>query len=339
MRIYDRQSVIRYSTTLDICIHCDTKIQQVMSPDRLNMASNEQQPACYKSKWGNVTILDQDNYAAFRTTCQATLIIAQAWDITQGNEPQPTSLTTVVGKDWSIRRSRALQIMFNSTDDSIRTTLHEFMVNQDAPGMWNHLATFSHTSNDQLLAETFRKFQDDRFNPPQDSILVFAKRIRLAQEALRGTAYEQTDRQLFIHLIMRLPKTSMWELAYQQLLKDYTGFTQAVQYLRNIEQRLAQPDNLEATNTAHYAKPRRFQSRYSPKKNRSSKNHGNQNHSSESAPLTPEQCSWCLRNGHWRKDCRDYKRAQIKARGHRKEPSKNNQEDASINLAAYTTSL
>ena len=104
------------------------------------------QPEIYTSKWGNVTILDRQNYPTFASTCRTTLIVAGAWNLVQGTEAIPTDLTTENGKDWAVRRGRALQIMYNSTSEGIRDTLDTFISNQDAPGLWTHLASYNQNS-------------------------------------------------------------------------------------------------------------------------------------------------------------------------------------------------
>ena len=95
-----------------------------------NITGTQQQgEAIYSCKWGNVIILNRENYPSFASTCRTTLIVAGAWDITQGKEVQPTD--TEAGKDWAMRRGRAIQIMYFSTTQGIRDTLDTFTSNQD----------------------------------------------------------------------------------------------------------------------------------------------------------------------------------------------------------------
>ena len=105
------------------------------SSSTTNVTVSQTQPEIYNSKWGNVIILDRQNYPTFTSTCRATLIIAGAWNLVQGTEAMLNDLTTENRKDWAIHRGRALQIMFNSTSEGIRDTLDTFISNQDAPGL------------------------------------------------------------------------------------------------------------------------------------------------------------------------------------------------------------
>ena len=53
----------------------------------------------YSCKWGNVTILNRQNYSTFAATCQYTLVVADAWSIVKGEEKAPADLNTPDSKD------------------------------------------------------------------------------------------------------------------------------------------------------------------------------------------------------------------------------------------------
>ena len=89
----------------------------------------------YSCKWGNVTILNRQNYSTFAATCQYTLIIADAWGIVMGTEPAPANINTPDGKDWKIHQNRAIQIIYNSVSKSIHPTLTDLMDKQDTKAL------------------------------------------------------------------------------------------------------------------------------------------------------------------------------------------------------------
>ncbi len=93
-----------------------------------------------------INLIDMATQTSSSSTCRTTLIVAGAWNLVQGTEAMPTDLTTENGKDWAVRRGRALQIMYNSTSEGIRDTLDTFISNQDAPGLWTHLASYNQNS-------------------------------------------------------------------------------------------------------------------------------------------------------------------------------------------------
>src|SRR6266513_177607 len=280
------------------------------------------QPEIYTSKWGNVTILDRQIYPTFASTCRATLIVAGAWNLVQGTEAIPTDLTTENGKDWSTRRGRALQIMFNSTSEGIRDTLDTFISNQDAPGLWTHLATYNQANNTLFITKVMEGFHNESYKPPNDSIDAFAARLIKAQKLLADTENDKiSDNNLRLRLIMGLPNTPNWQTAKQFIINQYNTFEEAVRYLQSVETTLnqQQPSDAEAKMDNHQGNHR--------------------------GPISPDQCSWCLKEGHWKKGCRQYQKARARARASAEKESTSDTEgvtryasadDPSYSANAYT---
>jgi len=215
------------------------------------VAVSQTQPEIYNSKWGNVTILDRQNYPTFASTCRATLIVAGAWNLIQGTEAMPNDLTTENGKDWAIRRGRALQIMFNSTSEGIRDTLDTFISNQDAPGLWTHLTIYNQANNTLFITKVIEGFHNESYKPPNDSINAFAARLIKAQKLLADTEDKITDKNLRLRLIMGLLNTYNWQTAKQFVINQYNTFEEAVRYLQSVEATFkeSQPDNATANVT------------------------------------------------------------------------------------------
>src|SRR5205814_1611526 len=124
----------------------------------------------YTSKWGNVVLLDRQNYPTFASTCRTALLAAQTWAIVKDTEKKPSDLTTPDGKDWVLRRDRALQIMFNSTCEEIRDTLDSYIEEQDASGLWTHLATYNQAANELFATKVLTDFSNDSYKAPNDTI-------------------------------------------------------------------------------------------------------------------------------------------------------------------------
>jgi len=278
------------------------------------------QPSIYCSKWGNVIILDRQNYPSFASTCRATLIVAGAWNIVQGTEATPTDLTDDAGKDWSIRRGRALQIMFNSTSEGIRDKLDTYITDQDAKGLWEHLATYNQSSNTLFVTKVMESFHNESYKPPNDTIDAFAARLIKAQKLLADTEDKISDKNLRLRLIMGLPNTHIWQTAKQFVINQYSKFDEAVSYLQSVEATFkeSQPDNAVA-NTARARGNQRGRGRGRGRgqgRGRSRNNYQGRGRDqrSDEWPISSNQCSWCLKEGHWKKDCRAYLKARTAAR-------------------------
>jgi len=282
-------------------------------------AAGLQQGAVYNCEWGNVAVLDHENYSAFESTCRATLIAAGAWDIVQGTEVAPTDLTSNAGREWVTRRDRGLQIIFRSTSEGIRSELNPFRTNQDLPGMWNHLVTYNQAKDPFFVAGLLKRFHADRYKPPNDTINAFATRLRKVQDALAGTENAISDKHLHMQLVTGLPDTSKWEIASQFAINQFTKFAEAVRYLRSVE--ATQEKSPEASNAnANTANTDRGNQRRGSWRGRGrsrgrsrgrgySRSRGRDQHSG-SKSISSSQCAWCLKEGHWQKDCREYKKAK-----------------------------
>ena len=283
------------------------------------MASNSstaaglQQGAIYNCKWGNVTILDRQNYPTFASTCRTTLLAAGVWNIVQGTEAAPANLTTNE-KEWVTRRDRALQIMFKSTSKDIRETLDSFIENADAPGLWLHLATYNQATNELFVVKIMNNFHRDSYKPPNDTISAFAARLRKAQKTLAGTSNAISDQQLRLQLMEGLPDTNIWQTAKQFIVNQYPTFEEAFRYLLVVEEVYAKPAEANNANP-NAANTNRGNQRGRGSRRGRGRGRGNfrgrgRDQRSGSKPISSNQCAWCLKEGHWQKDCREYKKAR-----------------------------
>ena len=311
------------------------------------MATEE---AFYTSKWGKVVVLNRQNYHEFKPTATATLISADAWDIVQGTDPAPANLTNPAGKEWKTRRGRALQILYNSVSTGIRSSLDLYMELQDPVRLWEHLATYSNAEDKLFITNILQTFHNDRYKPPNDTIETYANRLQKYQNSLAETTNPITDEALHLRLAMGLPDTETWNIAKQFLLNQHTEFQGAVKYLQSIEinQRTIEPEpaaNIANQNQRNQPRNNRFRNRHFYKNNRRYRNqrNGDQSDQSEQNPLEKNQCSWCLRTGHWQKDCYAYKKAkgkaQSKSRSRQNRQNNQDQEQANIASAYVSTAI
>jgi hypothetical protein len=152
-------------------------------------AAGSQNPeeTLYTCKWGIVTILNRLNYTTFKASCRSTLIVAGAWSIARGADRGPIVLGSPEGKDWITRRDRGLQIIYNSTSRDIRTTLSSYMDRQDVAGLWRHLRDTYDQSNDaQFINDVLNDFPNDKYNPPNDTINAFIRKLLLGVSKSSG---------------------------------------------------------------------------------------------------------------------------------------------------------
>src|SRR6266487_5142229 len=163
----------------------------------------------YSCKWGIVTILNRQNYTTFKASCRSALIVAGAWNIVNGTETIPSVGTSTEAVKWNERRDRGLQIIYNSTSADIRSTLSKYMDSADPSGLWKHLQdTYDQSKDPGYISDVLYSFHTCKYNPPNDTINAFVRRLRDAQEKLIGTTNELTEEALFQQLVGHLPTTT-----------------------------------------------------------------------------------------------------------------------------------
>ena len=156
---------------------------------------------------------------------------------------------------------------------------------------------------------------------------------------------------------MGLPNTHSWQTAKQFVINQYNTFEEAVRYLQSVETTFkeSQPDNATANiargnNRGRGSTRSRGRGRGQGQGRGRGKGRGNyqgQGHEqrTDEGPLSPDQCSWCLKEGHWKRGCRQYQKARARARASAKKESTSDTEgitcfasadDPSYSTNAYT---
>ena len=209
------------------------------------------------------------------------------------------------------------------------------MDKQDTKELWEHLKTkYSNKDNKILINNVRTAFHSEKYNPPNDTINAFVNRLRGAQEKLASTENKLSDNDLHAQLVAGLPDTGKWQSARQLALTQFTDFEAAATYLEGVEL-LNPPGSTEATaNTAYQERGRgRGRSRGRGRGRSRGRGRGRGNfrgrgrgqgqdqRPSDSTPLGPNQCAWCLKDGHWRRDCWHYKESKDSARKGKKKDS------------------
>jgi hypothetical protein len=209
--------------------------------------------------------------------------------------------------------------MASSTSRDIHTALGEFRRNQDAPGLPNHLAATHNQAIDEFfIMRVAQDLYNESYNPPNDTIDAFVNRLRRLQAMLAGTHHAISDELLRMQLAQGLPNTTTWRTAQQFVIHQYTSFEKAARYLELIESwNFSESDNATANNANHDRGSQRGRgSRRGRGRGKGKGKWNSQNRSQRNTekPISSNQCSWCLKEGHWKKDCQKYKKAKHAAR-------------------------
>lgn len=284
------------------------------------MASNSS--TTYASKYGSITLLNRINYATWKPDIQAILLAANAFDIVTGESAQPAGGDRRL--DWVKRRGIALNLLYMSTTPEIRNTLTTYLNDLDITGMWEHLKSLDLSQDAVYCLDQVRAFNLEVFSTT-DTVESFAQRLISYQLKLQDTDYRLTDTLMVMKLCMGMPSDSDWAVTRLTVLRDNITFSQAVaQY--QITERLrpatlnSRPATTEsatlASNIPGGRGNKRGRGRGGSFRGSNRRGRGGRNVSTSESITTEhdDRCYWCLKKGHMRKNCRDYKRAVEKAR-------------------------
>src|SRR6266487_3600785 len=295
-----------------------------MSPEALttthiNMASNT---STYASKYGTITLLNRTNYATWKSDISAVLLAANALDIVRGASIAPANLANQAGQDWVKRRGIALNLLYMSTSPEIKNTLVMFLDDQNITAMWEHLATFDLSLDSVYTLKLVQEFNLESFKST-DMIESYSQRLLSYQLKLQSSDYPIPEPQMVLRLCLGMPDTYHWNLTRQTVLRDKCSFQEAVAQFQATERlrtnTVPNQGDPSPPSTANFAKDGT-----KPKGSRSGKGKGKRSSwnkkakdrktSDDTSDDESNRCFWCLRKGHMKRECRDFKTARNKAR-------------------------
>src|SRR5579871_1699375 len=70
-----------------------------------------------------------------------------------------------------------------------------------------------HRENVLFIAGVLERFHGDRYRPSNDTIVAFAARLIKTQKTVASTSYTISDNDLYMRLVIGLPKTIIWQTA------------------------------------------------------------------------------------------------------------------------------
>jgi hypothetical protein len=305
----------------------------------------------YSCKWGKITILNGNNFQEFKRTAKAALIYGECWDIANGQElrPQGAAGGAAAGRDWDARARRALLILYNSVASSIQPSLDQYQDNIDPAGMWTKLQNYDRTRDAIYLSTLRQNFYREVFSPKSETVQAFADKL----QAYRPSLDDLTDDSIKERLFQALPDEPLWQQARHFCLGNNKDLFASVSHLQTCETtRGSGSGTAAAANIARGGRDRgrgnyrgrgrgAHRGRDRGRNFESDRESRKWNNSKSGNRVSKNQCAFCLKEGHWMKDCRAFKRAQESAQsGGSSKNSKNDEEVDSylpVALAVDTT--
>jgi hypothetical protein len=217
-------------------------------------------------------------------------------------------LTNQAGQDWIERKGITLNM---STGPKIRNPLATFLDRRDVVAMWErpvNVYTF------KLIQEfTLESFQ------ASDTVETYSQKLLHYPCKLQSSEYPISEPQLVLRLCLGMPNTLHWNLTKHSAK---CNFQEAVtQFLITDLLRPSQAADSAIANLAESNARGRGSRRNC---GRDSRNAGKDTSDVEDYS---NRCFWCLREGHMKNECRDFKKAKARARKRKMHESFNKRTD------------
>jgi hypothetical protein len=300
--------------------------------------SAKAESAYYQSKLGTVTILTLNNYPEFYTTVVPALMAAGWWRIISGdwNRTDENKVT------WDQEAGRAIGLLNNSVIPAIRSTFQSFLVPTANPvGLWLHLKSYDTTANPVQVNNLRQEFDDFSFDGDV-KIMEGVLKLQRLQTMLSGTRKQVSDEDLKSKLLSSLPSTEYWHMVKIKATEDQKDLNATITSLMSYQLPKPIPTlaSIAASNTNRNQGNRNTRNnqrgggRGARTRGRGGRNRGRgrgrgnsgqrggRNESRDSGhedkvqkdyskdKLSPDQCAFCRKKGHYQADCYSYKRFQ-----------------------------
>ncbi|RFU23823.1 hypothetical protein B7463_g12518, partial [Scytalidium lignicola] len=263
----------------------------------------------YHSKYGDVAILNGENYTEFKQTCELALTVANVLSIAKGTETRPN-------RDmdrWDGKANKAIQIIVNSVTLGIRNRIIDLLMDKKVKEAWELLVEYDLSTNTTFQMSVRGQFHRERWNIQSESIWQFIERLESYRSQLRGAEKGITDEEMHTRILDSLPTDSFWMTTRQNVFLQNLSYQKLVTFLDASYQQYKSLHGLTES------RPRKARGG-----KRGNKFHGNRrtlrgrkgsnSKAGNQEQLDSDQCRFCLKKGHFMKDCKAFLKAQSYAR-------------------------
>ncbi len=304
--------------------------------------SNTDQGGYYNSKYGTVAIFNGDNYAEFRSTCEAALSTLGALDIVIGTELEPSTGVTA-RREWLELRTKALIIINSSISTNYIQELLPLIKTRDLSSIWTRLAQYDRGTDETYVRGVRIEF-DKLTLGAKESIQAFRARIEALRNKIKGSNQPITDQDVKFKLLNSVPTTPTWQVVVEMCSLNSSSLVDTMNAFQTVESRLNTQNTTASANLASHRgrdnRRGRHRGRHYSKYGRSDRNTDRNSSNSDRKrdnsagggskrdKTGPALCYFCDKPGHIMAEC-------LKFREYKKNKREKG-ESASVNLARDT---
>ena len=154
----------------------------------------------YTSKYGRITILNSDNYPLQEQTCRIALVVANAWEIVNGNEQRPVAPAARV-QEYDKRLRKAILLITSLVLLTQLNSINPFVLQSDLRGMWLKLAKGNRALGPIYQDTLLNRFARESWDPSAESLRTYVNRLDQYRTQLASTANEITERDLTTRIL------------------------------------------------------------------------------------------------------------------------------------------
>lgn len=305
----------------------------------------------YHSKYGDVAILDGQNYTEFRQTCEMALTVADTIDMVLGTEPRPNS--TAEGRKWDARANKAIQIIANSVTPGIRNKISTQLREKKLKEAWEQLAKYDRSDNTTYQLSIKNQFSKEKWNIQTETVWQFIERLESYRIQLKEGI---TDTEIQSRLLDSLPSDPFWETTRQHVYLQDLDHEKLITFLdtnhRHYKSTYTSTDTAQASaNAVHSEESRQRRGRSNKRgsrsrskdrnKHKSKKRSRRYSSSSSSSESTDKdlKCYWCKSRDHMEKDCKAYLEARKQFQERQNSESKGKKKEPRVEYASMVTHI
>jgi len=157
-------------------------LNSVPSPLSIKTSAMPSFLSTFNFKWGDIYILDEENYATFAVDAKMAFAVADAWTIVNGTEEPFEDRNNQAARDirnsYNKCRLYTIAIINKGAFIYFKHFIEPFIDDSNVVGMWNALKVADCASDSIYMNRVWNDFNIEGFSLLEETIFSFLKRLQ-----------------------------------------------------------------------------------------------------------------------------------------------------------------